>query len=162
MLAPPTTVSRPCKYGHTRGRAANRECKECKRLRQQKYRVEYFDELLRTRFRYRHRHLEKIMFRSSKRNAKVKGFQHTIDITDISIPEFCPLLNMQLSRRGAGPREDDSPTLDRIDNSKGYVRGNVWVISWRANRLKSDGTLKELQLLVSNLTNVVRTYPWES
>jgi hypothetical protein len=45
----------------------------------------------------------------------------------------------------------ESPTLDRIDNSKGYIVGNVWVISMRANRLKSDATVDELMMLATNL-----------
>lgn len=46
---------------------------------------------------------------------------------------------------------DTSPSLDRIDSSLGYVEGNVWVISTRANRIKSDATLEELKLLVAAL-----------
>jgi hypothetical protein len=46
------------------------------------------------------------------------------------------------SLRG-GRMHDASPTLDKVDNAKGYVRGNCHVISWRANRLKSDGNADE-------------------
>ena len=45
----------------------------------------------------------------------------------------------------------NSYSLDRIDSSKGYIPGNVWVISRRANAIKSDATLEELELLVKNL-----------
>jgi hypothetical protein len=48
--------------------------------------------------------------------------------------------------------------IDRIDTSKGYLKDNIKVISWRANRLKSDGTLEELEKIVNymrkELTNV--------
>jgi hypothetical protein len=40
-----------------------------------------------------------------------------------------------------------SPSLDRIDPSRGYIPGNVQVISNRANLLKRDGTLREIVLL---------------
>ena len=160
MLAPPTTVSRPCKYGHTKGRALNRECRECKRLRQEKLRAEHPEEILNTRLRYRYNNLEKIMFRSARNNAKLKNLACTITAADIIIPEFCPLLGLRLDRNRIGPRENNSPSLDRFDSTLGYVPGNIWVISWRANQLKSNATLAELQLLVSSLSNFVRTYPW--
>jgi hypothetical protein len=43
------------------------------------------------------------------------------------------------------PHRDNYPTLDRWDNAKGYVPGNVFVISWRANRIKWDCSLVELE-----------------
>lgn len=43
-----------------------------------------------------------------------------------------------------GRQEDGSPSLDRLDCRKGYVRGNVEVISWKANRIKSNATVMEL------------------
>lgn len=46
-------------------------------------------------------------------------------------------------------RHDGSPTIDRIINDLGYVKGNVIVISWRANRIKSDATLAELKAIVA-------------
>ena len=38
----------------------------------------------------------------------------------------------------------NSPTLERIDNSKGYVIGNILVVSHRANCIKNDGTWQEI------------------
>ena len=47
--------------------------------------------------------------------------------------------------------KDNSPSLDRIDSSKGYTPDNVWVISRRANIIKHDATLEELLLISKNL-----------
>lgn len=47
--------------------------------------------------------------------------------------------------------QDNSASIDRIDNDKRYVKGNVWIISTKANRIKSNATLAELELLVSKL-----------
>lgn len=58
------------------------------------------------------------------------------------MPIYCPVLGIKLVP--GGQIKDHSPSLDRIDNTKGYVKGNVHVISDRANRLKSDGTPEEL------------------
>lgn len=51
-------------------------------------------------------------------------------------------------------RTDNSPSLDRIDNSSGYVKGNVHIISMRANRIKSDATLQELKSVVKYLDSI--------
>lgn len=62
------------------------------------------------------------------------------------IPLFCPILNIELIRNinNFGP-SDNSPSLDRIDTSKGYIIGNLKIISNRANRIKSDSTLEEIK-----------------
>lgn len=80
---------------------------------------------------------------SARHRAKCRGIPFDLVIADISIPLLCPVLGIPLSKVGEKPG-DSSPSLDRIDNSKGYVRGNVVVVSWRANRLKSDGSPSEL------------------
>lgn len=81
-----------------------------------------------------------------------------IRVEDIHIPELCPVLGIHLSvKRGLKARGfalGHSPTLDRIDNKKGYIPGNVAVISWRANALKKDASLQELEQLVKWLREV--------
>ena len=51
----------------------------------------------------------------------------------------------------------DRPSLDRIDGAKGYVKGNVRVISHRANMLKNDATIEELELVLKDLRMGART-----
>ena len=83
-------------------------------------------------------------------NAKVRGLECTLEIEDIpDIPEFCPILPwIQIRYRiGSGKRRKDywdSPSLDRINNKVGYVKGNVRIISFRANIIKSDASDEEL------------------
>jgi hypothetical protein len=69
--------------------------------------------------------------------AKKRGLPFDITKDDLIVPEFCPVLGIPL-RPKQGKRADDGPSVDRIDPVKGYVRGNVAVISWLANRIKSD------------------------
>lgn len=69
--------------------------------------------------------------------AKKQGVACNITRDDIQIPEFCPVLGIKLVPM-QGRRAEDCPSIDRIDPYQGYVKGNVAVISWKANRLKSN------------------------
>ena len=40
-----------------------------------------------------------------------------------------------------------TPSMDRLDPSKGYISGNVYIICWRCNILKKDGTLAEFEAI---------------
>ena len=90
---------------------------------------------------------ERKMWTSAKWRAKEAGLAFDIRIIDVDIPYVCPILGIPIftSPERAGP---NSPSLDRVDNSKGYVRGNVRVISHRANTIKSDLTLEQAKQLV--------------
>lgn len=102
------------------------------------------------------------MFGEARRRAKKKGIDFSIEVSDVLIPEICPLLGIPIFRSVGSVNEHgrsnkmggagmNSPSLDRVDSSKGYVKGNVWVISWRANKIKSDATLEELEKMVMAL-----------
>ena len=74
-----------------------------------------------------------------------------IEEKDVVIPEYCPVLGIKLES-GVGKGKwflDASPSIDRIDPTKGYTKGNVQVISWRANALKRDGTIAEMRAIVA-------------
>lgn len=81
----------------------------------------------------------------ARRNARRLEVECSISEEDIIIPEHCPVFGMKLENRGYLGSRDNVMSLDRIDNSKGYVKGNVQVISFRANRMKSDMSIEELE-----------------
>jgi hypothetical protein len=96
---------------------------------------------------YYDRFLPVYLLKVARSRAKEKGLECTIKATDIIVPDLCPIMGIKLGRaRGAFDRA--SPSLDRIDSSKGYVPGNVRVISWIANKLKNDMTLDQVRNLV--------------
>jgi hypothetical protein len=95
---------------------------------------------------------EHAMWKSAHRRAKTFSLPFDIHVTDITIPEFCPLLEIRLEC-GTGKAHANSPTLDRIIPALGYVKGNIQVISRRANAIKNDATLEELERVVSNWRN---------
>lgn len=84
--------------------------------------------------------LKKILFWGARSRAKVKGLEFSIQIEDIIIPEYCPYLDIKLD----SSNRVTCPSLDRVDNSKGYVKGNIQIISGKANRIKSNLLLPEL------------------
>lgn len=87
----------------------------------------------------------------AKSRAKKKNIPFDITPEDVTIPECCPILGIKLE---AGEKHlvDNSPSIDRIDPKLGYVKGNIQVISYRANRIKNDATLEELKKLVEHLS----------
>lgn len=87
--------------------------------------------------------------RQAKMRAKELGIEFSLQREHVVLPEFCPVLGIRLTV-GAGQswRHVSSPSLDRFDNTKGYVPGNVRVISWRANRLKADATIEEVRAIL--------------
>lgn len=96
------------------------------------------------------------MFKAAAARAKAKGLDFTIKLKDIIVPDVCPVFGLPLIKQTkiAG---HCSPSLDRIDNSKGYVPGNVAVISKKANTTKNAATLAELEQLVAWLRKVANT-----
>ena len=119
--------------------------KSCGCLRKQPHKWD-----ARTRKHGRYESPEYKMFNSARVRARLRGVAFDIELTDVVIPEYCPLLNIPLSV-GDGQAHDGSPSLDRIDNTKGYIKGNVWVISRRANTIKSVASLEELESIALNL-----------
>jgi len=87
---------------------------------------------------------KKIMLATSRQRAKQHGLEHSLTVDDFEIPTHCPLLGCELTYiRGQG-RTNTNASLDRIDSTKGYVKGNVQVISDLANRMKQNATEAEL------------------
>lgn len=92
------------------------------------------------------------MLHAAKLRSKLKQIDFNLELNDIIIPEVCPVLGIKLAI-SEQTKSDNSPSLDRIDNAKGYVKGNVQVISWRANHIKTDATLSELEKVVAYVKN---------
>ncbi len=90
---------------------------------------------------------EKRLLYSARNRAKKKNQECTITEADIVVPEFCPIFNIKMYRVPGRKQHGPSPSLDRIDNSKGYITGNVRVISYKANACKNDMTPQQLERL---------------
>jgi hypothetical protein len=81
------------------------------------------------------------MLSRARIRAKALGVPCMITKDDVIIPEVCPVFGTKLV---VGGERKTSPSIDRIDNTKGYVPGNVQVISHLANVMKNSATVEEL------------------
>jgi hypothetical protein len=108
------------------------------------YLLDHREETNQSAASWRDRNPIKVMLISAKERARKYGIPFRLTDADISIPEVCPVLGVPMMR-GSG---DCAPSLDRIVPSLGYVPGNVVVVSWRANRIKSDASLIEMKKVV--------------
>lgn len=96
---------------------------------------------------------------NAKKRAKQKNIEFSISLDDMPyIPIKCPILGIDIkASKTIGPI-DSSPSLDRINPLLGYIKGNVRIISNRANRIKSDATLKELEMILQDAKNIQNNY----
>jgi hypothetical protein len=97
--------------------------------------------------RWRSENPLKYIYNATKNRAKKLGIPFNIDLSDVSVPAVCPVLGISLVR-SKGKRTDASPSIDKMVPELGYVKGNVRVISMRANRIKNDGTVEEHEKIV--------------
>lgn len=97
-----------------------------------------------------------MLLTAAKRRAKRAGIPFALTIKDITIPDKCPVLGIPIfSNDGIRGATDNSPSLDRIIPNLGYVPGNVRVISYRANAIKRDASLFELEAVVRYVRDAV-------
>jgi len=99
---------------------------------------------------FRRDHNDQVLLSQAKIRSNRFGLEFNLDLSDIIIPEFCPILGVKLVR-GTKTKSTFSPSLDRIDNSKGYIKGNVRVISNLANTMKNNATKEQLFSFADNI-----------
>ncbi len=92
----------------------------------------------------------KYLLQQARFRATQRGIEFSITKKDLKLYKRCPVLGIKL-KASTGNREDDGYSIDRLDSTKGYIPGNVKIISWRANRMKNGWSLNEFERLVSYL-----------
>lgn len=101
---------------------------------------------------YRSKNLIKILLQKAKERAEKKNIEFNI-INEYTIPNLCPIFNVPFVLNAENYRKNYSPSIDRIDNLKGYIDGNIKIISFRANTLKSDATKEEIGKIIDYMKN---------
>lgn len=97
-----------------------------------------------------------IMLSTVKTRAKKRGLEFNLELDDIVIPEYCPILGIKLGIKVpySGTKhapQHNSPSVDRLNPEKGYTKDNIVVCSYRANMLKSNATKEELRKILDFL-----------
>ncbi len=94
------------------------------------------------------------MLRRAKARAKKNGWDFDLTIEDLlPLPALCPVFNQPL-RLSISPQDLWAYSLDRVHNNQGYVKGNVVVMSYLANRLKNDGTAEQHEAIARWMRSV--------
>ena len=164
-------TGKSCKRGHTSGQyISSRTCVECQILQSEKWRKNNPEECRRKdrEFRIKNRDYlnanqkekndrqkkenpeefwKKVTLRSAKSRAKKNDLDFNLTMEDLVVPQYCPALNIKL-KFARGKATDESPSIDRIDNNKGYTKDNICIISRRANRIKDNASLEEINLIL--------------
>lgn len=138
-------TGKPCKRGHISDRfTSTHTCVECSRM--DLYQSD----------RDKYRAMENTLphqFRQRRNQSLKQGIPFTIEFDEMEQPEFCPILGVKLNYGWGGNaghlRDPNKATIDKVIPELGYVPGNVFIISWRANKLKSDMTLEELEKIMN-------------
>lgn len=134
-------TGKPCKRGHIAPRyTKTHACIECGK--------EVYIPKDNDKYRYQNTFYRQYIAR--KQAANRKGIPFTIEFDQIEQPSHCPILGLELNYGWSGEnmRDPAKATIDKLIPKNGYVPGNVFVISWRANKLKSDMTLQELESIM--------------
>lgn len=104
------------------------------------------------------RHVEKLdqrLWQGAKSRAEKKGLAFNLEVSDIKIPNLCPVLKIPMySGAGQGGIHDGSPTLDRKVPHLGYTKGNVLVISSLANRIKQNATSAQVRQVADYIEQI--------
>jgi hypothetical protein len=87
------------------------------------------------------------------KRVKDSGIEFDITSEDIILVEFCPLLGVELEYANS-KATDFSPSLGRIDPTKGYIKDNIQVVSFLANRMKNSATPEMLVRFANNILDL--------
>lgn len=143
---------RPCRYAHGRDR---KDIVNARRRERMTTDPEHRAKVLEEKQRSYRGNMEVAILCRAKNRAAVRGYDFNLTIGDIIIPEMCPILEVPIV---VGKKGDYlfAPSLDRVDNTKGYVKGNVRVISMLANSMKNTADNELLLRFCKNIPTYIQ------
>jgi hypothetical protein len=84
-----------------------------------------------------------------KAQSKLKNIEFNITKDDIDWIEFCPIMDIKIDYYTTEFRKHNTASFDRRDPNKGYIKGNVFIISNIANMRKSDLNVQQIERLLN-------------
>lgn len=84
-----------------------------------------------------------------KSQAAFKNIKFDITEDDVEWSPICPILGIEINYFSLGGSKANTASFDRKDPSQGYIKGNVFIISNRANMIKSDMTIAQLERMIT-------------
>lgn len=125
--------------------AYRKDCKTCCAKRNKNYYSGHSEIIKERSKQQRIENQEQALLNSAKASARNKGLEFNLELTDIIIPSHCKYLGILLTNiQGEGVSWSNA-SIDRIDSSLGYIKGNIQIISRKANTMKQDATEEELK-----------------
>lgn len=98
------------------------------------------------------------MWKSAKERARVKGFEFSMTrerVVEGVVNGFCEVTHLPFTLAlPEGRVQALSPTIDRVDNDRGYTDDNVQIVCWVYNRAKADGTHADVMMMVRALSGL--------
>lgn len=116
----------------------------------------YRDNIRRAVLKYDQANPARYIFQHVRAAAKRRGIEFSIEVSDIVIPEYCPMLGCKLTMERGKGKIGTNASLDRIDSTKGYIKGNVQVLSSLANYMKNNATPEQLVIFAENILRIYK------
>ena len=118
--------------------------KEKVKLKSIEYNLKYPGKVAQRRRDWADKNVEKRLWKSAKGRSNREDIFFKLEPENIAVPVKCPILDIKLKTNNRHLPKFNSPSLDRINNNRGYTKSNVQVISYKANTMKGNATPKEL------------------
>jgi len=118
--------------------------KEKVKAKLKEFNLKYPGRISENRKKWADNNVEKRLLKGAKGRSKRDGIYFKLQFEDIIVPVKCPILGIKIKTNNRKVPKYNSPSLDRINNNRGYTKNNIQVISYRANTMKGDATPKEL------------------
>ncbi len=144
----------PCIRGHiSKRKTSNGICIKCS------------IDIYRTRQREDYSNSENTLytqFKTRRQAALREGIPFTIEFDDLELPEFCPVFGVKLEysgskqENGKQTRNPNKASIDKLIPELGYIPGNVFVVSWRANNLKSNMSIDQLEMILKYMKDNIK------
>ena len=106
------------------------------------------------RRKFRETHPERYIWMHIRNKCRKKNIPFNFEVSDIIIPKYCPILGIEL-KMGNLANQDNAASVDRAIPALGYVKGNVSIMSKRANTIKNDGTAEEHEKIAAFIRKMI-------